>query len=73
MFAEGELMIEIEIYLVELHRHKTVPQLTLGFCGAQVRYKSIYKLSIYKPNTHILPKKTTHTLLTLLMSDQVLC
>jgi hypothetical protein len=50
------LEIEIEIYLVELHRHRTVPQLTPGFCGAQVRYISIYKLSIYKPSTHILPK-----------------
>jgi hypothetical protein len=47
---------EIEIYLVELHCHRTVHQLTPGFCGAQVRYISIYKLSIYKPNTHILPK-----------------
>jgi hypothetical protein len=35
-----------------------VPELTPGFCGAQVRYISIYKLSIYeyKPSTHILPK-----------------
>jgi hypothetical protein len=34
--------IEIEIYLVELHRHRTVPQLTPGFCGAQVRYISTF-------------------------------
>jgi hypothetical protein len=50
------LLVEIEIYLVELHRHRTVPQQTPGFCGAQVRYISIYKLSLCKPNTHILPK-----------------
>jgi hypothetical protein len=31
-------------------------QLTPGFCGAQVRYISIYKLSVCKPNTHTLLK-----------------
>jgi hypothetical protein len=41
---------------VELQHHRTVPQLTPGFCGAQVRYISIYKMSIYKPSTHMLLK-----------------
>jgi hypothetical protein len=48
--------IEVEIYLVELHHHRTVPQPTPGFYGAQVRYISIYKLSICKANTHMLLK-----------------
>jgi transcription initiation factor IIF auxiliary subunit len=29
----GYIEIEIEMYLVELHHHRTVPQLTPGFMG----------------------------------------
>jgi hypothetical protein len=38
--------IEIEIYLLSSH-HRTVHQLTPGFCGAQVRYIFTNYLCMY--------------------------
>jgi hypothetical protein len=53
---EKDLKLKLKFILVELHHHRTVPQLTPGFRGAQVRYISIYKLSVCKPTTHMLLK-----------------